>query len=127
RAGAIHRYIGALARSGIDTLLVNPNAQVVWYPSRRLQTALDGYRRGDRAFARRIAAANAGFSPAQVEQAVGYQVANLNLYLDLIDAKVDWLAESARACREHGISPWLSYRMNDTHGSGSPGSPVNLR
>jgi len=126
-AQPIHRYIGALAQGGIDTLLVNPNSQVVWYPSKKVPTALDGYRRGDRAFARRIAAANAGFSPEQVELAVGYMVSNLDLYYDLIEAKVDWLAESAQACRAHGISPWLSYRMNDTHGAGAPESPVNFR
>ncbi len=43
------------------------------------------------------------------------------------EAGVDWLAECARACRGQGLAPWLSYRMNATHFSGAPASPVNAR
>jgi len=32
-ARAIHNYIGAMADSGVDTLLINPNTQVAWYPN----------------------------------------------------------------------------------------------
>ena len=35
-AKAIHRYVELLARSGVDTFLINPNAQVAWYPSKKL-------------------------------------------------------------------------------------------
>ncbi|MEJ7609093.1 MAG: hypothetical protein WKF37_23180 [Bryobacteraceae bacterium] len=44
------------------------------------------------------------------------QVKFYNLYLDLADAGVDWLAETTKACRRRQISPWVSVRMNDTHG-----------
>ena len=44
-AKAIHRYVDRLADSGIDTFLSNPNAQVAWYPSKKLPTIIDGYRR----------------------------------------------------------------------------------
>ena len=124
---AIHRYVGLLADSGVDTLLVNPNTQVAWYPTKKLEYVLHGYRRGDRAFARSIAAGNAGLSPAEAERYAGDLVKLFDLYLDLTDAGVDWLAECARACRDRGISPWLSYRMNPTHFSGAPDSPVNCR
>lgn len=124
---AIHRYIGLLADSGVDTLLVNPNTQVPWYPSKKLEYVLHGYRRGDRAFARSIAAGNAGLSPAQADKYSEDLVRLFDLYLDLTDAGIDWLAECARACRERGVSPWLSYRMNPTHFSGAPDSPVNCR
>jgi hypothetical protein len=126
-AAAIHRYVDLLAASGVDTLLVNPNTQVAWYPSKQLEYVLNGYRRGDRAFVQTIAAGNAGLSPAQVQQYVAHLVRLFDLYLDLADAGVDWLAECARACRQRGISPWLSYRMNATHFSGAPDSPVNCR
>ncbi|MEJ7608163.1 MAG: hypothetical protein WKF37_18335 [Bryobacteraceae bacterium] len=49
-AKAVHRYIDLLADNGVDTFLCNPNAQVAWYPSKKLQTILDGYKRGDRNF-----------------------------------------------------------------------------
>lgn len=32
--------------------------------------------------------------------------------LDLLEAKIDWVAECARACRVQGIAPWLTIRMN---------------
>jgi hypothetical protein len=126
-ARAVHRFIDLLATSGVDTLLVNPNTQVVWYPSKQLEYVLQGYRRGDRSFAQPIAAGNAGLSPIQVEQTVDHLVRLFDLYLDLTEAGVDWLAECSRACRARGISPWLSYRMNATHFSNAPESPASCQ
>ena len=126
-ARAIHRFVDLLATSGVDTLLVNPNTQVVWYPTKKLEYVLQGYRRGDRAFVQPIAAGNAGLSPAQAERYVEQLVQLFDLYTDLVEAGVDWLAECAHACRQRGVSPWLSYRMNATHFSGAPDSPVNCR
>jgi hypothetical protein len=125
RADAIHRYVDLLARSGVDTLLVNPNTQVAWYPSKRVEYLLAHYRRGDREFARRVAAGNPTLSPAQAERYVEHLLRLFDLYLDLTDAGVDWLAECAKACRARGIHPWLSYRMNPTHFSGAPECPAN--
>src|SRR3954462_13369847 len=51
-AKAIHRYVDQLADNGVDTFLINPNAQVAFYPSKKLPTVLDGYRRGNREFFR---------------------------------------------------------------------------
>ncbi len=125
RAGAIHRYVRLLAESGVDALLINPNTQVAWYPSPTLPHILQGYRRGDAAFARAIAAGAADLTSPQIELFTQNLVAMLDLYLDLHEAGVDWVAEAARACRGAGISPWLSYRMNATHFSLRPESPVN--
>lgn len=124
---AIERHVAAIAAGGIDTLLVNPNTQVAWYPSKKLESALTGYRRGDLDFARSIAAGVAGLKPALTEKFAADLVAMLDRYLDLAEAGVDWLAECARACRAHGITPWLSYRMNPTHFSGAPDCPANCR
>ncbi len=49
----------------------------------------------------------------------------LDLYLDLAEAGIDWLAECARVARARGMSPWLSYRMNPTHFSSASASPAN--
>lgn len=127
RARAIHRYLGAIAESGVDTLLVNPNTQVAWYPTKKLEYLLQDYRRGNLAFTRSVGVGLVGMTPALVEKFATNMADMLDLYLDLAEAGVDWLAESARACRARGISPWLSYRMNPTHFSGAPASPVNCR
>ncbi len=126
-ARAIQRYLGAIADSGVDTLLINPNTQVAWYPTKKLEYLLHGYRRGDLAFTRSVGAGLAGMSPALVDKYSKNMAEMLDLYLDLAEAGVDWLAECARVCRVRGVSPWLSYRMNPTHFSGAPDSPVNCR
>lgn len=123
-AKAVHRYIDVLADNGVDTFLCNPNAQVAWYPSKKLQTIIDGYRRGDRNFFRTHADAT-HVPAAQLDSWLDKMVAFYNLYLDLAEAGVDWLAESSRACRRRGISPWVSVRMNDTHGVENPESHFN--
>ena len=124
-AKAIHRYVDLLADNGVDTFLSNPNAQVAWYPSKKLQTVIDGYKRGDRDFFRGHAMATQ--VPAdQLDAHLDRMVKFYNLYLDLVEAGVDWLAETTKACRRRGISPWVSARMNDTHGVENPeGSHFN--
>jgi hypothetical protein len=126
-ARAIDRCVGQLAACGVDTLLVNPNTQVAWYPSARLEHVFRGYRRGDRRFISRIAAANAALTRSQVQRYIEVMTELFDRYLDLQEAGTDWLAEAAHTCRRHGVTPWLSYRMNATHFSGAPDSPVNCR
>lgn len=124
-AKAIHRYVDLLADSGVDTFLINPNAQVAWYPSKKLQTVLTGYKRGDREFFRGHGIAT-GTPPDQMDAFLERMEKFFNLYQDLIDAGVDWLAETSKACRRRGVSPWVSVRMNDMHGAANPkGSHFN--
>ena len=124
-AKAIHRYVSLLARSGVDTFLINPNAQVAWYPSKKLQTVIDGYKRGDREFFRGHAVA-IGITPDKMGEFLDRQVKFFNMYLDLVEQDVDWLAETSKACRAHGVSPWVTCRMNDMHGAANPeGSHFN--
>jgi hypothetical protein len=120
QAKAIHRYVGLLADSGIDTFVINANASRAWYPSRRIPSILDGYRRGDREFFRGHAHSAGAHTPDKVDDYLDQSVAFYGLYQDLIDAGVDWLAETAKACRARGISPWVSVRMNDFHGWSNP-------
>jgi hypothetical protein len=123
-AKAIHRYVDLLADSGVDTFLSNPNAQVAWYPSKKLKTVIDGYKRGDRDFFRAHARAT-HVPPAELDSFLDSMVQFHNLYLDLAEAGVDWLAETMKACRRRGIAPWVSVRMNDTHGVEDPASHFN--
>ncbi|MEO6003185.1 MAG: hypothetical protein ABIZ04_07585 [Opitutus sp.] len=116
KAKAIHRFVENLAKSGVDTFLVNANASRAWYPSKVIPTILDGYRRGDREYFRGHAICQGITEKAEEEKFIDRIMAFMNLYQDLLDAKVDWLAEAAAACREQRISPWVSIRMNDFHG-----------
>lgn len=113
---AIHRYVDTLADNGIDTFLVNANASRAWYPSKVIPTILDGYQRGDREYFRGHAICQGVTSPPDVEKFIDRIMSFMNLYQDLIDAGVDWLAEAAKACRRRQISPWVTIRMNDFHG-----------
>ena len=116
KASAIHRYVGELADNGIDTFVVNANACRAWYPSKVIPTILDGYVRGDREYFRGHAVCQGATEPADVERFIDRIMAFMNLYQDLLDAGVDWLAEAAKACRCRGVAPWVSVRMNDYHG-----------
>jgi hypothetical protein len=116
---AIQRFVQRLADNGIDTFAINPNASRAWYPSKVIPTILDGYRRGDREYFRGHAVCQ-GVPPgdkAGEEKFIDRIMAFMNLYQDLLDQKVDWIAETAKACRVSKISPWASIRMNDFHGS----------
>ena len=43
-------------------------------------------------------------APADVEKFEENMVRFFNLYLDLVEAGVDWLAETSRACRQRGVA-----------------------
>ena len=115
-AQGIHRYVDVLADSGIDTFVINANASRAWYPSKTIPTILDGYKRGDREFFRGHAICQGITDRPGEELFIDRMLTFMNLYQDLLDAKVDWLAETATACRRRGVSPWVSIRMNDLHG-----------
>ena len=119
-ARAIHRFVEKLAASGVDTFVINGNTQRAWYPSRTLPRITEGYTRGDRDFFRGHAPC-AGITAEKLDAYLDNGVRFLNLYLDLEEAGVDWLRETTIACRANGMSPWVSVRMNDTHGAENPG------
>lgn len=109
---AIHSFVDLLADSGVDTLVISPNTQVAWYPSKVVPTALDGYTRGHPRWSKWLNRSE--------------DLPMMDRYLDLLEAGIDWLAALAARCRERGISPWVSVRMNDMHGAADPaGNPIN--
>ncbi|MBI4026515.1 MAG: hypothetical protein HY360_16130 [Verrucomicrobia bacterium] len=113
----IHRYVDILADSGVDTLTVNGHCtQFAYYPSRTVPTVLDLYKRGDRSFFYGHVL-GCEMTPEQIENFLAENTHLLDGYLDLMEAGVDWLAETAKACRRRKISPWVSIRMNDVHGA----------
>jgi hypothetical protein len=119
-AQVLHDHVDLLADSGVDTYVLNPNGQVPWYPSRALSHVLTGYRRGDTDFFRgHYPPTDAHFTVERLEEYVRRDAAMLDRYLDLVEAGVDWVAETAAACRRRKLAPWLSIRMNDAHGGNS--------
>jgi hypothetical protein len=118
-AKAIHRFLDLLAASGVDTFVLNPSGQKAWYPSRKLPTILDGYRRGDREFFRPHAE-GLDTPPDRMDEYLDEMTRFQNLYLDLAEAGVDWFAESIREGRQRGLAVWSSMRMNSMHGAGNP-------
>ena len=126
-AKAIHRFVDELADNDIDTFVINANASRAWYPSKTIPSILDGYKRGDRDFFRGHAICQGITEPEAVEEFLDTFSAFMDRYQDLLDAGVDWLAETSKACRRRKISPWVSIRMNDLHGSNNfEGSFFNL-
>ncbi len=121
----IDRHVARLKASEVDTFLVNPNAQTVWYPSRTLPTIIDNYRRDDREFFRGHAE-GMGLQGDKLDEYLSHCVKFYNNYLDFTEAGIDWLQEVSLACRRHAVMPWLSVRMNDMHGADNPaGSFIN--
>src|ERR1051326_1092463 len=113
----IHRYVDVIADGGIDTLTVNGHCtQFAYYPSKKVPTNLDGYKRGDRSFFYGHVLGSQ-MKPEQIETYLAECVHMQDGYLDLVEAGVDWLAETAKACRRRKVCPWVSIRMNDVHGA----------
>ena len=77
-AQVMHRFAQLLADSGVDTLMISPNTQVAWYPSKAVPTALDEYTRGDQRWAQ-------WFRAHPPETSIGM----MDHYLDLLEAGVD--------------------------------------
>ena len=119
-ADVFHRYVDLLADSGVDTFLINPNAQVPWFPSKRLPHILTGYKRGDRDFFRgHYPPFDKDWTPEMLEKRLDGDVNFLNRYLDLAEAGINWIDELSKACRRRTVSPWVTVRMNDMHGANS--------
>ncbi|MCM8758350.1 MAG: hypothetical protein NC906_01060, partial [Candidatus Omnitrophica bacterium] len=112
----IHHCIDVLADSGVDTVVINSNAQVAWYPSKVVETNLDGYKRGDKTFFFGHLLGQP-MTEEQIDRYLNEMVILMDRYLDLVEDGVDWLAEATKACRRNKLSPWVSIRMNDMHGA----------
>ena len=115
---ATHQYLDKLVDVGIDTLLVGPNTNVAWHPSKAWPTAIDGYTRGDRDFF--VSDDLSDVLKAKKSKFIDASVRRYNNAYDLRESGIDWLAEVCSGCQQRGIAPWLSLRMNDTHGAADP-------
>ena len=100
---SVERMVDEVVTGGADVMLVNVNTQRVNYPSKVWQTHWEGYKKGDRAFFGDVPDA----SVARKERWVSAMAR-------LAD-QCDYLATALARCREKGIAPGISLRMNDMH------------
>lgn len=115
----IHNFVKYMVSVGFDTLVINPNGQKLVCPSKNLEYTHKQYKRNDKEFFRAQAKCE-NVSDDKLEDYFNYQFKIANAYLDLEEAGINWIEETAVACKKYGITPWLSFRMNDTHGGNYP-------
>ena len=100
-AEGAERYVDALAGGNLTHLFINVNYQRAFYPSKVFEpiwVSLDEPGRQKQPFIRAMREA--------------------------FDCGFDVYAVLMRRCRERGVSPWLSIRMNDIHGTQTKSDPM---
>ena len=106
----VQRMVDEVVDGGADVFLVNPNAQRVNYPSKVWQTFWEGYTEGDRSFFGGVPDESVPRREREVARMAG------------LAEQCDYLATVLGRCREKGIAPGVSLRMNDVHDAGIPDS-----
>ena len=108
KAGEIaDRYVDVLAGAGVTVLLCNTNARRTNYRSDVWESFWDGYDPegpDDQPFLAPI--------PEKDRKRFRNLIHNM---LEVHRQGVDYPARIIQRCRHHGISPWISLRMNDVH------------
>lgn len=108
KAGEIvDRYVDVLAGAGVTVLMCNTNARRTNYRSDVWNAFWDGYDRNgpdEQLFLAAVAP----------ERRAGYRKLIGNM-MEVDRQGVDYPARVVQRCRHHGISPWISLRMNDVH------------
>lgn len=112
----VDRMVDEVADGGADVMLINANSQRVNYPSRAWQTFWDGYAPGCREFFGPLPDAKVPAREAWVVQ-----------MKRLADQGCDYLARSLARCRQKGIAPGVTIRMNDMHDAPTPGTNLFSR
>lgn len=105
-----------VAEGGADLLLINPQAQRTCYPSRVWQTFWEGYSPDDTEF----------FGPVPEAEIPGRRHW-LEQMQRLAEGGCDYLERALARCRERGITPGVTVRMNDRHDQPYEGSPLHSR
>ncbi|MCK5801444.1 MAG: hypothetical protein KAI66_01365 [Lentisphaeria bacterium] len=120
KAGEItDRYVDVLAEAGVTVLLCNTNARKTNYRSEVWETFWDGYDPDgpdDQPFL-------AGL-PKKDMKTWRKLVGNM---LEVHRQGVDYPGRIIQRCRHHGISPWITLRMNDVHCNDNLNHPFHGR
>lgn len=107
----VEQMVDEVADGGVDVMLINPQAQRTSYPSQVWQTCWDGYEPGKREF----------FGPVP-EDGVTCREHWISQMKRLADQGSDYMELALNRCREKGMSPGVTIRMNDMHDQPWPGS-----
>lgn len=103
----VDRYVDVLAGAGVSVLLCNTNARRTNYRSDVWEAYWDGYDPNgpdDQPFLASV---------PEKERKVYRRL--VGAMLEVHRQGVDYPDRVIRRCRHHGISPWISLRMNDVH------------
>ncbi len=122
KAGAvIDAYIDVLAEAGVTTLLCNTNAQLTNYASEVWEPFWKGFDPSGPDDQPYLAGIQQGIEVVPVD-AWRRMVTNM---LAMHSQRIDYPARVAERCRRHGISPWITLRMNDVHCGDNPRHPIH--
>lgn len=113
----VDRYVDVLAGAGVSALMCNTSSRKTNYRSEVWESFWDGYDPSgpdDQPFL----AAVVQKQRASYRRLVGNMLATHN-------EGVDYPARVIERCRHHGISPWISLRMNDVHQNGNLDHPLH--
>ena len=100
----VDEMVDEIASAGVDVLLLNGNAQKTCHPSEVWETFWEGYEAGDTEF---FGAIPAEEIPARRRWVEGTR--------RLAEGGCDYLARGLARCRERGMTPGITVRMNDVH------------
>lgn len=103
----VDRYVDVLAGAGVSVLMCNTSARRTNYRSDVWEAFWDGYEPHGPDDQPYLAA-----MPPDRRKAYRKLVGNM---LEVHRQGVDYPARVIQRCRHHGISPWISLRMNDVH------------
>jgi len=98
----VARVVDAVARGGADVFLVNPNAQKANYPSKVWEKDWDAFTPGD------VSSVVCGQGEPQTTH-------DLLVKMKRLAEQCDYLAMMLARCRQQGLVPGVSIRMNDMH------------
>ena len=111
----VERMVDEVAAGGADVLLICSNDQRTTYPSKVWQTHWEGFKEGDRSFFGDIPEEN-------IERRTNWM-----RNLARLAEQGDYLAIALARCRQRGIAPGVSIRMNDMHDAPWPSSHLFSR
>ena len=113
----VDRYVDVLAGAGVTVLVCNTSSRRTNYRSKVWEAFWDGFdpnATNDQPF----------FAAVPKEQRAGYRRVVANM-LATYSEGVDYPARMISRSRHHGISPWISLRMNDVHVNGNLDHPIH--
>jgi hypothetical protein len=113
----IDRYVDVMADAGVTVFLCNTNARRTNYRSRVWDAYWDGYDPAgpdDQPF----------LAPMARGDVPGFRKGIGNM-LAVHKQGIDFPGRVVQRCRHHGISPWITLRMNDCHYNDIPDHPFH--